>query len=633
MCLILLVNLKNILYLPMPCMRALQLSILCAFGVLSSVLGLAQEGPAVLSEVRVFSDRIANQASAGAFAMPVSALRFEPQVDVQTRNLGEAQADLTIRGGTFESVGVKLGGISLSDPQTGHYLAEIPVALEMLATSKIVTGAALALDGTNATSGAVAYTWRPITTGGLAHMTIGDGQLFSSTWYQSLVAPARFGQTQLGADVALAQSRSEGQLPDADHAFDRVNVRLQAVSPASQTDVFAGYQSKQFGWRNLYTPFQSPESENLQTLLFVLNHRAGLPGGDYLESAIFYRRNKDDYAYNRYAALGAIHPFQHTTWLSGAALSARRTIDDFVTDFRGEVWADEIESTSLLFGRYQTRTLAKASLAAEKFWLTGRAGRVSAKVGATFDDSNRFRAAVSPVIELAREWGAAEVSRLWLSFSRATQVPSYTALNSNPNAGLFRGNAALGRERAANLELGVAGGRAGWTGDAVRFYRVDSDLVDWTYRRGVTARSANAVNLATTGLELVARRSWAQADVIIGFNALSKAADYRGAPMDASFYALNYARYRLTAALVYRFNREWEWRLDNAARLQADNALRLIGGDETLISSWGLSYRPRAFTRARVTLRADNVWNSNYQEVPAVTAAPRLISIGLTYSW
>jgi outer membrane receptor protein involved in Fe transport len=178
-------------------MRALQLSILSAFGVLSSVIGFAQDGPAVLAEVRVFSDRIANQASAGAFAMPVSALRFEPQVDVQTRNLGEAQADLTIRGGTFESVGVKLGGISLSDPQTGHYLAEIPVALEMLATSKIVTGAALALDGTNATSGAVAYTWRPITKGGLAHMTIGDGQLFSSTWYQSLVAPARFGQTRL----------------------------------------------------------------------------------------------------------------------------------------------------------------------------------------------------------------------------------------------------------------------------------------------------------------------------------------------------------------------------------------------------------------------------------------------------
>ena len=614
-------------------MRTLRLSILAAIWGFASVLCIAQERPEALAEVRVLSDRIANQASAGAFAMPVSALRFEPQVDMQTRNLGEAQADLTIRGGTFESVGVKLGGISLSDPQTGHYLAEIPVAIDMLATSKIVTGAALALEGNNATSGAVAYTWRPITAGGAAHVTIGDGQLFSTTWYQAMVTPSRFGQTRLGADVAFAHSRSEGLLPDADHAFDRINLRLQAVSSASQTDVFAGYQSKQFGLRNLYTPYQSPESENLQTLLLALNHRSGLLGGDYFESSVFYRRNKDDYAYNRYAALGVIHPFQHTTWLSGAALSGQHTMADFVAYFRGELWADEIESTSLLFGRYQTRTLAKASFAAERSWMKGRSDRVSAKAGVAFDDSNRFRAAVSPVIELAREWSAGEVSRLWLSFSRATQAPSYTALNANPSAGLFRGNAALGRERAANLELGVAGGHAGWTGDATLFYRVDSDLVDWTYRRGVTARSANAVNLATTGLELVVRRSWAQADVIIGFTTLAKVADYRGAAIDASFYALNYARYRLTAALVYRFNREWEFRLDNAARLQADNALRLIGGDETLISSWGLSYRPKAFTRARVTLRADNVWNSNYQEVPAVTATPRLISIELAYGW
>ncbi len=614
-------------------MRTLRLSILAAIWGFASVLCIAQERPEVLAEVRVLSDRIANQASAAAFAMPVSTLRFEPQVDIQTRNFGEAQADLTIRGGTFESVGVKLGGISLSDPQTGHYLAEIPVAIDMLATSKIVTGAALALEGNNATSGAVAYTWRPITAGGAAHVTIGDGQLFSTTWYQAMVTPSRFGKSRVGADVAFARSRSEGLLPDADHAFDRINVRLQAVSPASQTDVFAGYQSKQFGWRNLYTPYQSPESENLQTLLFALNHRAGLLGGDYFETSVFYRRNKDDYAYNRYAALGATHPFQHTTWLSGAALSGRHTMDDFVADFHGELWVDEIESTSLLFGRYQTRTLAKVSIAAEKSWMKDSGGRISAKVGVAFDDSNRFRTAVSPVIELAREWSAAELSRLWLSFSRATQVPSYTALNANPSAGLFRGNASLGRERTANLELGIAGGHAGWTSDAVIFYRVDSDLVDWTYRRGITARSANPVNMATTGMELLARRSSAHADVIIGFTALAKAADYRGAAIDASFYALNYARYRLTAALVYRFNHEWELRLDNAARLQADNVLRLIGGDETLISSWGISYRPNTFSRARVTLRADNVWNSNYQEVPAVTATPRLISIELVYGW
>jgi hypothetical protein len=34
-----------------------------------------------------------------------------------------------------------------------------------------------------------------------------------------------------------------------------------------------------------------------------------------------------------------------------------------------------------------------------------------------------------------------------------------------------------------------------------------------------------------------------------------------------------------------------------------------------------------------LALRADNLWNSNYQEVPAVTASPRLVSLGLSYGW
>lgn len=614
-------------------MRFLRVYLTATTCVLALKLALAQPVPDALAEVRVFSERVANQASAVGFAMPASALRFEPQVDLQARNLGEAQSDLTIRGGTFESVGIRLGGVSLGDPQTGHYLAEIPVALEMLSASRILTGSALAMESTNATSGAVAYFWRPITAGALASATLGDGQLFSATWYQAQVAELGASKTQLGVDVALAQSSSEGLLPDSDHEFHRLNVRLQASSPGRQTDLFAGYQNKSFGWRNLYTPFNSPESENLQTVLLALNQRIGEVGGDFLESSLFYRRNKDDYAYNRYAPLGSLHPFQHTTWLSGAALTARRSSGDFSVNFRGELLADEIESTSLVYGPYRTRTLAKAAFSSEKTWVTDRFGQLSSKVGATLDDSNRSGATGSPVIELAREWIAGAVSRLWLSFSGASQLPSYTAIKSNPQSGLFRGNASLGRERTRNLELGVAGSGAGWTGNAVLFYRSDKDLVDWTYRRGVTARSANAVNMSTSGLELITRRSWASADVMIGFTALTKVADYRGALIDASFYALNYARYRLTAAFVYRFNREWELRLDNAARVQADNALRLIGGDETLISALGFSFKPRAYPRVSVTLRADNLWNSNFQEVPSVTAAPRLVSLGLSYGW
>src|SRR5687767_5689681 len=81
-----------------------------------------------LPAITVYSEQVANQAPAGTFAMPVSALRFEPRVDIQARNLAEGQADVSLRGGIFENTGFQIGALTITDPQTGHYFAELPIA-------------------------------------------------------------------------------------------------------------------------------------------------------------------------------------------------------------------------------------------------------------------------------------------------------------------------------------------------------------------------------------------------------------------------------------------------------------------------------------------------------------------------
>src|SRR6185436_16770820 len=136
------------------------------------------------------------------------------------------------------------------------------------------------------------------------------------------------------------------------------------------------------------------------------------------------------------------------------------------------------------------------------------------------------------------------------------------------------------------------------------------------FRRGVAARTANAVDVDVTGFEVVARRSWSACDVVIGYTALSKDADYRGALVDASFYALNYARHRLTAALTARLGNGFELRVDNVARIQADNLLRVAGGDDAITTSIGLAYRPPAWRGLEVSVHVDNVWDNDFQEVP-----------------
>ena len=147
------------------------------------------------------------------------------------------------------------------------------------------------------------------------------------------------------------------------------------------------------------------------------------------------------------------------------------------------------------------------------------------------------------------------------------------------------------------------------------------------------ARTANAVDVATTGLEIVASRRTARYDLVFGYTALSKAADYGTATVDASFYALNFARHRLTAAAVLRLGAGVELRVDNEYRVQEKNLLRVIGGNEAFLTAVGVYYLPARLRGLELSLLVDNLWGSDYQEVPAVPAARRQFSIGAVYRW
>ena len=609
--------------------RALK-SLASGLGALALCLSWARaQEPTSLPAVLVYSPSVANQSSAANFAMPVSALRFEPLVDIEPRNQAEAQADVTIRGDTFENTGMQIGALSIFDPQTGHYLTELPIAPEMLGAPSVLTGAEHALETLNSTGGAVDYEWRRIANAGSLSGALGDDGLEREEVYQGWAAS---GPDHLAVDADWAHSSGNGTVDFGDYHFDRAAARAQWVTPSTQTDLFAGYQARFFGWPNLYTPFDSDETENLQTVLVSGNTRADLGGGQFFDAGVFYRRNKDDYAFDRFAPLGPVHPYQHTTWEYGAAAGGRQEALGLLINYHVEQTSDSLQSTSLIYGPYHSRTLEKASLVPEEQWAVD-GGTLSLKAGASYDKSDRDPGAICPIAELAQTWLSSGLRKIYASYSETTEMPSYTALDSSPTSGLFLGNPKLGRSESRDMEAGLLGSLWGWSAQGDVFYRRDDNLVDWTYTDGVFGRSANPVNVDTEGLEVVARRSWSLATVVLGYTALAKDASYLGAPVTASFYALNYARQRLTAAFILQLTENLDLRLDNAARIQAPDSLRTAGGNDALISALGLSWHPAARRNLELTVQIDNLWNSAFQTVPAVPASRRQLSFGATYGW
>lgn len=583
-----------------------------------------------LPKFATYSEQVANQTPVASFAMPVSGLRFEPRVDVQARNEPEAQADISIRGGVFENTGFKIGALSVFDPQTGHYLAELPVAPAMLLSPTVLTGANNALGGFNAEVGTIAYGWRPIEQRGEAAVAFGDYASNRQGLYQGIVLPGDTGGQTVAADFALDRSVSDGSVPFGDHDFKRAAGRIQLRGARSQTDFFAGSQQKFFGWPDLYTPFGVNETEDLHTQLYLLNHREWSSPDDYWELGAYYRRNYDDYEFDR-SVPGEFNPYQHTTRVQSVSLEGHEGGDSIAVAYSVQAMRDSLESTALTFGRFNTRDYLK--LAAVPEYETGTEwGKLKLRAGATYDDTNRDGSALSPIVaaELNRPGG----QRLYLQYAGSTQVPTYTALNSNPSAGLFRGNPDLGREISRNLEAGAVFHPDGWTVETAVFYRQDHNLTDWTFTRGVTAaRTANPVDIDTFGVEVVATRRTPRYDLVLGYTHLDKSADYRAAQIDASFYALNFARDRLTAAVVARLGAGFEVRLDNEYRVQEKNLLRTVGGNEAFLTTLGVYYLPPRLRGLELSLLIDNLWDSDFQEVPAVPAARRQFSAGAAYRW
>ncbi len=583
-----------------------------------------------ITEITVNARRVANTRPAGTYASPATALRFDPLTELQSRGIAEGQADVTVRGGVFENTGFKAGAVTIMDPQTGHYVAELPIDPSMLSTPAIYKGIDNAVEGFNSAIATVTYGIPLIVTGGTANLGFGTDSLnFQALRY------ARAPDNGVGFQVSAARSDGDGTVEFGDHRFVRFNAQLQLESDGVQTDIITGYQDKFYGWPGAYTGFASlPEIDDTQTTFFLLNQRRDSVDG-WFEYGGFYRRLEDDYDFNRTDfETGTPGSFEHETRVMAIGFQGLQRTGRISWRYGGQLTSDElVRSTDLTSGPFDDRRYATLTIV-PSFDVELDGGSVMVwRFGATLDYSNRDSNEVSPMLGVSLDrTDAAGTTSLSLEYAQTTQLPGYTALKSNPT-GLFGGNAALGRETAQQLSASVTRDTGDWQARATVFSRRDDDLVDWTYSTGAPfARQANPVDIDVIGVEMFVTRQWNTVDVAAGYTWLDKDADYGNALIDASFYALNFAKHRATLALRYRFADGFEVRLDNEYRRQEENPLR-IGDDQTYLASMSLVWNGDAARGFSVALVADNLTDSEFQPFPGTPAAGRQVSINASYTW
>ncbi|MDQ8193115.1 TonB-dependent receptor [Coraliomargarita sp. SDUM461004] len=589
----------------------------------------------MLPTLYIDAQQTANLLPVATYESPISNLEFEPRVDLQSRGMAEAQGDVTVRGGIFENTGFRVGSATLIDPQTGHYFAELPIAPEMLDSVKVLTGTENALYGFNSSVGTLSYSWSQISDGGSLTVGGGDHDLnFQRIHHGQTGMLGENGDWSWGLEAEVSRSESDGTIEYGDHDFNRTTGRLQILGPNSQTDFFAGYQSKFFGWPELYAaPYGANETENLKTRLFIINHRQEYDENSYWEATGYTRRHSDHYVFNRFSPDDA---YIHETEVHAFALAGKHAFSSvFALNYTTQFTADEIESTTLEHS-FTSRSYFKASLMPEYRMQLNEIDTLTVRAGASFDDTNRNPSSISPAFDITwqRTHGNGNSDSAYLSFTESSQVAGYTAIGGRTAFGqLFASDPDLDRESSQNLELGLKLTRNDWSFEGAIFYRWDDDLVDWTYSNlSPSARTANNVDLETFGVELIGTKHWGNVEGILSYTFLTKDENYGDANIDASFYALNYATHRVTLGAIWRPIDMLEVRIDNEWRENEDNALR-NSSDTALFTNLSLSLYPPQIEDLELFFAIDNAWDDDFEDVPGTPGRGDQYSAGMTYRW
>ena len=542
-------------------------------------------------------------------------------IDIRRRGVEGMQADLYIRGGSFDQTLLLIDGIKVEDPQTGHHTMNMTLPLEVIERIEITKGSAGRIYGQNAFTGAVnIITKKNIKNNLSVELTGGsfDQKRGSLTVQRKLE----------NSDILFNYNRkeSEGYRYNTDFKNDELFIKSNFKIKDQKVSAIGAFNERKFGANGFYA---SPEAidQYEETQASIIGLTTAFKKDDLIiKPKLYWKRNQDMYVYLRQDP--SVYRNLHISNKVGIEVNA--STSNSIGNLGLGIDLSKVSLTSNNLGN-RNRTMLNMFIEQqikfqnEKIDLTpGIAITYFSDVSSRLNYQNNFfnNLFFYPGMDLGYRFK--KNLKLYGNVGYTYRIPTYTDLfYSSPTT---LGNENLKLEKALTKEIGLKYLKSNLNLSMSLYKRDASDIIDYVRNNEDEPWQANNIrDINTLGFELnmgykFYLGSFNTHEINIGFSNIDD--DLKETEFNFSRYALNSLKNQITSTYSFElFNKI-------SSTIAFKNSERLNEEKYTVVD-FKTSYKHEKFS---LSIILNNILDTEYTETNLVPMPGFNSLVGIKYS-
>ena len=530
-------------------------------------------------------------------------------VDIRRRGTAGSQADLHIRGGSFDQTLLLIDGIKMDDAQTGHHTMNAALPIEVIERIEIIKGPAARIFGQNAFTGAInIVTKKKLKNSVSINSEIGSfGQVNGSVTVGSELKNSSH-------IVHIGKLSSDGYRNNSDYNNSNYFMKSVFNKNTQAIEMVTTFFDRKFGAENFYTTnatfHEYEETQNSLVALTTTFKSKNLK----IKPRVYWKRNQDMFLLRRNEP--AFFRNFHTTNKVGTEVNASYNSNIGVTGFGIDISKTYISSNNLgKRDRFMTNVFLE-----HKFKLLNNKLDITPGIALTYFSDFKFHA--FPGLDIG--YRVNDFFKLYGNAGYTYRIPTYTDLYYSDPATI--GNEDLEPEEAIAYEFGGKYISSQLTASFAYFYRDASNLIDYVKENEADRFMAtNLVELTTEGFEINTSYNFMlnnlKQNVSLGYTFIEDEAG----ELDVNFsrYSINSLKHHFTSRLNIQLIKNLNFNIIYKHAERTSGLSYNVWDSSISIKAKSLNF----------TFTAANIFNADYIETGFVPMPPSNVLFGLRYNF